>query len=252
MNIPVKQYGDLLAHYLKSQKGRVAWRAITLLSSIGLQLLNPQILGYFIETAVAQTTSAQRASPALLIAALVFIAVAFLTQILAVIVTYLSENVAWTATNALRSDLITHCLYLDLSFHKAHTPGELIERVDGDVTTLSRFFSQFTIYLLGNLLLLVGILIVLFYEDWRAGLGLTLFALIALVILVRLNSYAVSPYAAYRQTSAEFFGFLGERLAATEDIRANGAVSYVMRRFYQILQRWLPIYHQARFASTIL
>lgn len=250
MNIPLKQYARLLADYLKPQQRRVVWLTITLLGSIGLQLLNPQILGYFIDTAVAQTTSAH--PPTLLIAALLFMAVALLTQILAVTATYLSENVAWTATNALRSDLIAHCLYLDLSFHKSHTPGELIERVDGDVTTLSRFFSQFTIYVLGNLLLLVGILIVLFYENWSAGLSLTLFALIALVILVRLNVYAVSPYAAYRQTSAEFFGFLGERLAATEDIRANGAVSYVMRRFYQILQRWLPVYHQARFASTIL
>ncbi|MCU0527804.1 MAG: ABC transporter ATP-binding protein, partial [Elainella sp. Prado103] len=251
MNLSLKQYGNLLAHYLKPQKGRVAWLAITLLGSIGLQLLNPQILGYFIDTAVTQTTSAHT-SPALLIAALVFIAIALLTQILAVIATYLSETVAWIATNALRSDLIAHCLHLDLSFHKAHTPGGIIERVDGDVTALSRFFSQFTIYVLGNLLLLIGILIVLFYEDWRAGFCLTLFALIALVILVRLNSYAVSPYAAYRQTSAEFFGFLGERLAATEDIRANGAVSYVMRRFYQILQRWLPLFHQARFAGTLL
>jgi ABC-type multidrug transport system fused ATPase/permease subunit len=57
MNISAKQYGDLLAHYIKPQKGRVAWLAITLLSSIGLQLLNPQILGYFIDTTVAQTTN---------------------------------------------------------------------------------------------------------------------------------------------------------------------------------------------------
>ena len=29
-----------------------------------------------------------------------------------------------------------------MSFHKAHTPGELIERVDGDVAALAKFFSH--------------------------------------------------------------------------------------------------------------
>ncbi|WNZ26118.1 ABC transporter ATP-binding protein [Leptolyngbya sp. NK1-12] len=247
MNIPLKKYGDLLANYLKPQKGRVAWLAIALLSSIGLQLVNPQILGYFINTAVTRG-----ASPTLLNAALLFIAVAFVTQIFAVTATYLGEQVAWSATNALRVDLVEHCLNLDLSFHKSHTPGELVERVDGDVHTLSRFFSQFTLHVLGNLILLVGILVVLFFEDWRAGVCLSGFALMSLVILLRLRGSAIPPWANYRQISAEFFGFLGEHLAGTEDLRANGAISYVMRRFYQILQRWLPVFHQARFATITL
>ncbi|MHC5746907.1 MAG: ABC transporter ATP-binding protein, partial [Nostoc sp.] len=34
--------------------------------------------------------------------------------------------------------------------------------------------------------------------------------------------------------------------------RANGAKSYVMQRFHKILQNWLPIFHKARFADTIL
>lgn len=247
MKIPLKQYAHLLVDYLSPQKSRVIWLAIALLSSIGLQLLNPQILGYFIDTAT--TGGSQRT---LIAAALLFIGVAVVTQALAVTATYLSENVAWTATNALRFDLAAHCLKLDLSFHKSRTPGELVERVDGDVNILSRFFSQFTIYVLGNMILMFGILVMLFYEDWRAGFCLSLFALTALTILISLRSYAVSPWTTYRQISAEFFGFLGEQLAGTEDIRANGAVSYVMHRFYQILQRWLPVFHQARFASTVL
>ena len=42
---------------------------------------------------------------------------------------------------ALRADLAEHCLYLDMSFHNARTPGEMIERVDGDVNVLANFFS---------------------------------------------------------------------------------------------------------------
>lgn len=247
MQIPLKQYTDLLAHYLAPQRGRVLGLMIALFGSIGLQILNPQILSYFIDTAVSGGSQQQ-----LIIAALLFIGLALLTQILTVIATYLGETVAWIATNALRFDLAKHCLSLDLSFHKSHTPGELLERVDGDVNLLSRFFSQLVIHVFGNGILLIGILIVLFVENAIAGTSLTLFSLIALSLLLGLQSFAIAPWAEYRQISAEFFGFLGEHLTGREDIRANGAVGYVMRRFYSILQRWLPIYQKARFASTVL
>jgi len=247
MKVPLKQYWNLLFDYLSPQWGSVCLLTITLFSSIGLQILNPQILRYFIDTAVVGGSS-----QALFTAALLFVGVAIVTQALAVAAVYFSEKIAWTATNALRFDLAAHCLQLDLSFHKARTPGELIERVDGDVNTLSKFFSEFTIYVLGNIILLLGILAVLFAEDWRAGFTLTLFALTALSTLIRLRYFAVPAWAAYRQVSAEFFGFLGEHLVGTEDVRANGAISYVMRRFYTILQHWLPIFHRARLSTTVL
>ncbi len=247
MQIPLKQYGSLLSEYLKPQRERVVGLAIALLGSIGLQILSPQILGYFIDTLLSGG-----AQQNLLMAAVLFIGLALLAQILTVIATYLGETVAWTATNALRFNLVKHCLHLDLSFHKSHTPGELLERVDGDVNLLSRFFSQLVIHIFGNGLLLLGILVILFLENSLAGASLTLFSLIALSLLLGVQSFAVTPWAKYRQMSAEFFGFLGEHLAGREDLRANGAVSYVMHRFHEILQRWLPIYQTARFNSTIL
>lgn len=207
MNIPFKQYGYLLVHYLKPQKGRVAWLTITLLGSIGLQVLSPQILGYFVDTA---TTGGSQST--LFIAAFLFIVVALVTQILAVVATYFSENVAWTATNELRADLAEHCLELDLSFHKSITPGELVERIDGDVNALSRFFSQFTIDVLGNTILLFGVLVALFWENWLAGFSMTTYALTALIVLMRVSAYAVPYWADLRQIHAEFFGFLGEHL----------------------------------------
>jgi ABC-type multidrug transport system fused ATPase/permease subunit len=247
MKIGLRQYCNLLVDYLQPQKWRVAKFAIALLSSIGLQLVNPQILRYFIDTAVTGGSGQN-----LLLAALLFITVALITQLISIAATYYGENVAWGATNALRADLVEHCLQLDLSFHKYSTPGELLEKVDGDVHTLSQFFSKFTVYILGNLLLMSGVIVVLFAEDWRAGLAIAFFSLTALFTLIRLRSIAVPHWANYRQISADFFGFVGEQLAGMEDIRANGAKNYVMHRFHKILQLWLPVFHKARFASTIL
>jgi ATP-binding cassette subfamily B protein/ATP-binding cassette subfamily C protein len=243
----MKKYTTFLSRYLLPQKTHAIWLTLGLLSNIALQLINPQIIGYFIDTAVAGVSS-QR----LYFAALIFIIVAILTQVFSVTAIYLSENVAWTATNALRSDLVTHCLSLDFTFYKSRTPGELIQRVDGDVNALSQFLSQLVINILGNAILLCGILIILFLQDWRIGACLTIFSSFALSILVSLRPLAIIPWANYRQVSAEFFGFIGEYVVGLEDIRANGAVNFVMHRFYKFLQPWLSVYHKARFTDTTL
>src|SRR5687768_16265342 len=136
---------------------RVVMLAVLLLSMIALQLLNPQIMRYFIDSALAGA-----AAERLTLVAALFLGLALVQQVAAVGATYMGEAVAWTATNLLRYDLAKHCLYLDMSFHNARTPGEMIERIDGDVNALSNFFSQFVINVAGNAVLLGGILVLLF------------------------------------------------------------------------------------------
>ncbi len=225
---PLKRYWDLLSRHIQPQRGAFILLAALLLGNIGLQIANPQIMRTFIDAALAG-----EARQRLVIAALAFIGIALLQQIVSISVTYLGQNVAWTATNALRSELAQHCLRLDMSFHNAHTPGEMIERIDGDVAELSNFFSQFVIMLAGNALMLVGILTVLFIQEWRAGLAFTLFSFVALFILYRLRDVAVPHRKALRQAEADLFGFVEEQLSATEDIRSSGTVDFSLRELFR-------------------
>ena len=234
MNIPLKQYWALLAEHIKPQRARFALLAALLLGNIGLQIVNPQIVRSFIDT--AQSGGAARS---LLYAALAFIVFALGQQVIGVGATYVGENVAWTATNALRVDLLQHCLALDMGFHNEKTPGELIERIDGDVTQLATFFSRFFIVILGNLLLLIGILVALAFEDWRISLAFTGFAALTLWALNRVRDLAMPHQKARRQASAELFGFIEEQLNGTEDVRSSGAVDFVLREL-------------SRFQTTIL
>jgi ATP-binding cassette subfamily B protein len=233
-SIPFKQYWSLLYKYLRPQWKIALLLAWLLLGNIALQLINPQFIRIFLDT--AQTGAA---SEILLRAALLFLVIAIIQQAVSVSARYVSEIVAWTATNALRVDLTQHCLHLDLSFHNAHTPGEMIERVDGDINNLANFFSHFVVELLGNGLLLIGVLVMLWRENWLVGLGLSIFVALSLGIMLKYRNVAVPYWAAERQASAEFYGFLEERLAGTEDIRANGAEAYVMRNFHGLIREML-------------
>jgi ABC-type multidrug transport system fused ATPase/permease subunit len=228
MRLPFKAYWDLLSQHIRPQKGRFILLAALLFVSIGLRIFAPQIMRTFIDSALAG-----EALQTLTWTALAFIGVALLQQLIAVSVTYIGENVAWTATNALRAELAWHALNLDMRFHNDHTPGELIERIDGDITELATFFSQFALNLVSNGLLLVGILVALFLEDWRAGFGFTIFSFATILILGRLKDIAVPHQKARRQAEAEMYGFLEEQLAGTEDIRSSGAVDYSIRELFR-------------------
>ena len=143
MSISTTRHWSLLSTYLGPQWRHAILLAVLLFSSIALQLISPQVIRYFIDTA-----QSGRSDQALLLAAGIFIVAGLAQRAFAFGTLYVGENVGWTATNALRADLARHCLRLDMSFHKAHTPGELIERIDGDVAALDDFLSQFSIRLI--------------------------------------------------------------------------------------------------------
>jgi ATP-binding cassette subfamily B protein len=175
-------------------------------------------------------------------AAAIFMSIAIVRQLINLGATYVGEQVAWTATNALRADLAYHCLLLDMSFHKAHKPGELIERVDGDVNQLANFFSQLVIQLGSNILLVIGVLVLLWVADWRVGLSITAVAICGMVVLRYLRTKTVPRWQALRQVEADLFGYLEEWLHGTEAIRSAGAEPFVMRQLYHLIrERWLKM-----------
>ncbi|UCH26375.1 MAG: ABC transporter ATP-binding protein [Trueperaceae bacterium] len=222
---------SLFGRYLRPQWRKASLMAGLLLGSIALQLAVPQILRTFIDTAV-QGGDAE----VLLRTALLFLGAALANQILGAGATYSGADVGWTATNLLRRDLARHCLSLDMSFHNARTPGEMIERIDGDVTALSNFFSQFSVRVLGALLLLLGILVLLWLERPFIGLALTAFTLLELALLGRSRRVAVPASELEREVSAKLFGFIEERLAGIEDLRANGGGAHAMHRFMSVIR----------------
>ncbi|HMA36936.1 MAG TPA: ABC transporter ATP-binding protein [Chloroflexia bacterium] len=246
MPVSLRAYRSLLGTYLRPQWGLVALLTATLLGSLGLQLLNPQIIRRFIDT--AQTHGAPATLQA---AAVLFLAVGLAQQALSLATSYLSLQISWTATNALRADLARHCLALDLPFHKSHTPGELIERIDGDVTKLANFFTQFVVRLLGNGMLIAAVLVLLWREDWRGGLGLAVYSGIILGGLGAIQRFGQRRWAAARQATAAQYGFLEERIAGTEDIRGSGATAYTLYGLYGHLRTVLERSRAAWLANSL-
>jgi ATP-binding cassette subfamily B protein len=220
-----------LFRYLQSVKGRLVFLLGMLLSSTALQLINPQIIRQFIDTA-----SANGVVSGLLSLAGLYLVVAVCNQLFIVAVSYLGNDIAWRATNQLRADLLKHCLRLDMRFHNLKTPGEMIERVDGDVTNMSNFFSMFIVQIIGSFVLLAGILGYMFVYNWPIAVVMTVFTCISIGVMVYIRDLGVAATQAERQAKASLLGLIEERIAGIEDVQTNGGVPYVMNRFHRAMR----------------
>ena len=235
----------LVTTYLRPHRRLVGVLALALFSTIGLQVATPQVVRAFIDRATSPDEKALGWVTALYVGAVL------LQQGLRIIAAWLSELVGWLTTNDLRADLMAHCLDLDPGFHETHSPGELIERIDGDLTGLSLFFSQFLLNVVGSLLLLTGVLTVVWFQSAYAGAILTAFALFALGVLVAVRRVSANAWERSRERSGLLFGFLEERLAGTQDIRSSGAEAYTMRGFYGLARDRLWSISRARQMDAI-
>ncbi len=227
--VTTPSYRTTLTTYLAPLRGRATLLLMALLASIGLQLVVPQLLARFIDQVGSRAA----------VNGLVGIGVAYLlagivNQLLDAFTSYLGTDIGWSATNRLREDLGRHLLSLDMGYHNDTTPGEMIERVDGDVTAVSDFISRFLVRLLGAGVLLLGVLVISWFEDQVMGVSLTVYVLGVLGLLWSLRNLPVQAAEEEREVSAVLYGFIEERLAGIEDIRALGAGRFTMSRFIPV------------------
>jgi ATP-binding cassette, subfamily B, bacterial len=243
----VPWFGALPCHYLAPYWRRLALLGLLLLLGAGLRLANPQIVRLFLDEAQRPQASLQ----ALALAGVAFLAVGLLDRATSLGSLYVGDNLGWDATNDLRADLLRHVLGLDLSFHKLHSPGELIERLDGDVTALAGFFSDFTVQVAGSILLLLGTIGFLFALNPIVGVAMVVLVVVGLVALGALQGTVVRSWTAERAASASQYGFLEETLVALEDLRGNGAEGYATQRLLDLAEDYLHKNRRAQFGGSL-
>jgi ABC-type multidrug transport system fused ATPase/permease subunit len=208
---------------------------------MALRLALPLLLGRFADDALGgEPTSA------LTTLAVAYVAAALGSAGLDLVVVWWSARVSWRAGNRLRERLAAHALRLEQAWHGRHSPGQLIERIDGDVEAMAVFFAGMAVRIAGNVTLIGGMLVVAAVIDPWTGLVLTATAGAGTAVMVRLRLAAVEAREAEREVNAQLYGDLEERLGGLEDLRANGAGGYAVHRLLGHSHRW---WHAARRAS---
>lgn len=223
----------LLLAYLRPERRRLLALGTALVVAMILPLAGPVLVGRFVDAALAGDPSST-----LLLLAAGFLAATLTGDALSLVVTWASVRLAWRIGNRLRVDLCRHALSLDLDWHGDHSPGQLIERIDGDIDAVTRFSSAAVLQLLGNAILVVGVLVVAAVIDWRASLIIAATVAAAVAVMLHLRRVAVPYYDEEREVQGRLYGDVEERLGGLEDLRANGAGAWAEHKLHQHSAAW--------------
>lgn len=217
--------------YLKMQRKQLILLLLLIGINIFFQIYNPQFIKSFIDDArVGQGQSV------LMMTATLFLVFSLLRQLITIVIQYVTSDLSWKVTNRLRYDLTERSLSYDLSFHNNHTPGEMVDRIDGDVGRLNNFLSAFALKVLSNNLLIISIIVVIFFIHPVIGGVVTVTVLFGLYILKKMGSFGSKNIHNYLSEAAQYIGFIDERIAGREDIRALKAEQYILNKFYARLK----------------
>jgi ATP-binding cassette, subfamily B, multidrug efflux pump len=202
----------------------IAFLAMLLVTA--MTLLTPYLLKVAVDQFIAQADRAGLVRVSLLTAA-AFIGLYIGSALQQFTLSWVGQRVLAN----MRSALFTHLQQLSLSYHDTHIVGVTVSRVMNDVATINDLLSQGLINLLGDALVLIGIIIIML--NMSPGLALLTFAVLPLMILMTLwfSRRARVAYRRTRTSVAKVVGGLAEDIAGVRVIQAFGQENSTQERF---------------------
>ncbi|WP_273691662.1 ABC transporter ATP-binding protein [Ketogulonicigenium vulgare] len=135
----------------------------------------------------------------------------------------------------LRARLLSHLMTLDGSFHQQHPPGQLIERVQGDVNGITSITAMILISLGRDLAAVLALFAVALVTDWQW----TLIALVGIPLLVAPSLVVQRLVRRLTRKSREVEGTLSTRLDEVfhgiNPVKLNNLEDYQSRRYRDLL-----------------
>jgi ABC-type multidrug transport system fused ATPase/permease subunit len=215
--------------YLRPYRVRLAGAAFLMLIVTGLSLLTP----YLIKIAIDQAIGGHNLPLLLQVSGLTALAFVALFGASA-LQRYWLGWIGQRALSDIRADLFRHLHRLSLSYYDTHIVGVIVSRVINDVETISDLLTQGLIQLLGDLLVLVGIVVVMLSLNTR--LALLAFTVVPLMVLLTwiFSRQARQAYRQTRSTVAAVVGDLAEEIAGMRVIQAFAREDASRARFAQV------------------
>lgn len=218
-----------LLGYLKPYRLRMGIAIVFMLVESGLTLLVPYL------TKIAIDQNITRGDLPGLIHTGILLGVSYVGLYLSTSVQgYLLSWVGQRVLTNLRGDLFKHLQELSMSFHDTHIVGVIVSRVINDVAEINDLLSQGLITLLGDMLVLIGTVVVML--TMNARLALYTFIVIPLMGLATwlFSSKARDAYRETRSRVAAVVGDLAEDLSGMRVIQAFAQERTSQKRFTEV------------------
>lgn len=131
----------------------------------------------------------------------------------------------------MRLALYAHLQRLSPRFYAKTRLGDIVSRLNNDISEIQRVAAEAALAWVGNLLFLIGSLVMMLWLDWRLALVALAPLPISLIALGFYRRRLESRVSELRQRSADIGSFLIETLQATSLVVASNAQQREQQRF---------------------
>ncbi len=170
----------------------------------------------------------------LTVLAAIYLASLVLTFVVLYFQSYVMQLMGQLIMRDVRQEVFSHLQRLQVGFFDRHPVGRLLTRVTTDVDALNELFTAGLVAIFGDVLLLLGIVVVLFWLDWR--LALITFSILPLLLALTFwfKVRARQMYRLVRVRIARINAFLQEHISGMSVLQLFGREPAAMEEFREI------------------
>ena len=237
---------NLILHFLSGSKRYFALSMIFAGLVSLLDMVNPKIISYTVDSVIGTKpsalpggierlienvggVSALRSHPIWIAAAVIVIGC--LAALCRYVYRTMTTRGAETFVRKMRDDLFAHIMYLPYTWHSENSTGDIIQRCTSDVNTIKRFISEQLVQLFRTFIMIVLALIFMGRIHFRVMLGS---ALMIPVIVIYSLIFHVKIGTAFEKVDVEegvLSSIVQENLTGVRVVRAFGRELYERGRF---------------------
>ncbi|RFZ83547.1 ABC transporter ATP-binding protein [Mucilaginibacter terrenus] len=152
--------------------------------------------------------------------------------------TYLTNSLGQSVIRDLRKDVFNHITSLRLRYFDRTPIGMLITRTVSDLETIADIFSEGLISIMGDLLLVVAVIGIMLWQDWKLAL-ITMIPMPFLFASTYVFKEAIkSSFQEVRTQVAQLNTFLAEHISGISIIQYFAREDQEMRKFKSVNQKY--------------
>jgi len=223
--------------HVREQKRLLAGGAAALFAEVAMRLLEPWPLKFVLDAVVVSAgadLSVQQPDDLqqlLLVASIAVVAVVALRALSSYVMTICFALAGNRVLTRVRAELYAHLHRLSLAFHDTARTGDLVTRVTGDVGRLQEATVTAALPLVGNMVTLVGMLIVIAILDWQLALLVLLVFPVFAITSVRLTKRISSVSRSQRTAEGALASLATESLSSMKVVQAYSLETQMQTAF---------------------
>lgn len=230
-NKNIEKLGSWILSMLKPHRSRlilamVCMAIVSALTGVVAYLLKPVVDEIFIQKNIQRLLL----MPLVVVGALSFKGAAYFCQ------AYQMNYVGLSIVRRLRDDMYNHLQRLSLAFFQRQSTGVLMARLMNDVNVVKGMVSDAVTGGIKDLFMIVALLCVIFYQDWKLALIAILVLPLATVPIVRFGRKSRLWSTRCQEVTAKLFTHLHETITGIRIVKAFCMESQESKRFVDMTE----------------